>query len=281
MNERPPRFPEWLSLVAGTILSVVLGALFYFRTDLKSAVAAFAGLLGVAIALQLELLLQSRRLAAAQRSRELRAGRIEEVDWLPHVVDGMLTALHGIRDGQPVSLVSDLAKVELESCVERLRDLQRGHLTDQRPQEMDIVDILTLRTRHHLHATTGEAELTWWLRPEARYFLQRQADAVARGVAIERIFIYDVWTELHDEICRLQRKLGIEVYRIEARKIAGISYPDLIIWDDVCALSVDYNSAGDNTNSRFTFVTNEIRKLEHTFRIAKSAAELFEPHEPA
>jgi hypothetical protein len=277
MSERGSRSPEWLPLVAGTILSVVLGALFYFRTDLKTAVAAFAGLLGVAIALQLELLLQSRRLAVVQRSRELRAVRIEEVDWLPQVVDGTLTALQAIHGGQRVSVVSDLARMELESCVERLRDLQRGHLTDQRPQDGEIIDILTARTKHHLHATTGESELKWWLRPEASYYLQRQADAVRRGVAIERIFIYEAWTELHDEICRRQLGLGFKIYRVEARRIASLSYSDLIIWDDMCALSFDYNSAGNNTTTRFTFIPSEIRRLENTFEIAKSAAEEFDP----
>lgn len=277
MSERRGRFPEWLPLVAGTTLSIGLGALFYFRTDLKTAVAAFAGLLGVAIALQLELLLQSRHMVATQRRRELIAARIEEIDWLPQIVDDNLKALQAIRDGRPVPLVTTLAKMELESCAERLRDLQRGFLTDRQSQEVDIMDMLTLGAKVQLRATSGPAELTWWLGPEASFYLRRQTEAVRRGVAVERIFIYEDWSDVLDEICRRQRNLGIKVLRVEAKRLKGIRNPDLIIWDDSCAFSVEYNAVGAWVNSRFTFVSTEIRKLDSTFEIVKSAAEELPP----
>ena len=88
------RVPEWRPLVAGTALSVALGTFFYFRTDVKAALDTFAGLLGIAVALQLELLLQSRRTAAAEFERDRLAKR-EAVPWLPGILDDCLTALEG------------------------------------------------------------------------------------------------------------------------------------------------------------------------------------------
>jgi hypothetical protein len=61
-------------LIVGTVLSVVLGVLFYVRSDINTALGVFAGLLGVVIALQVQsVLLMHKRISITTKS-----GRIME-----------------------------------------------------------------------------------------------------------------------------------------------------------------------------------------------------------
>ena len=72
---------DWLAMVIGTALSIALGAFFYFRVDLNDALAAFAGLLGVAISLQVELLLRSHRSEHEQRSGMSWSIDSDDLEW--------------------------------------------------------------------------------------------------------------------------------------------------------------------------------------------------------
>lgn len=271
------RIPEWVTLVVGTALSVALGIFFYFRTDLKAAFATFAGLLGVTVALLLELLLQSRKATAAQLERDRLSRRIEAVPWLPGVLDDCLTALEGVHITHSGTMAVDMSRLVVEECRERLRDLQRGFLSQSASPEAEIIDLLTQQARGRIIATSPDEDLNWWKTPDGSYYLQRQKEAVARGVTVERIFIHRGWTTAHEETAAGQAALGFTVLRVSSDRVSGIRNSALIIWDRACGFIGEYNSSGSFISSRFTFSGSDIRQLETNFKLIRAAAEPWSP----
>lgn len=269
--------PEWLPLVAGAALSVGLGAFFYFRTDLKAAFAVFAGMLGVTIALQLEMLLQSRRAIAAEVQRDRLVRRIEAVPWLPSMLNDCLTALEGVHVTYQGTLAVDMTRVVVEDCRERLRDLQRGYLRRPSSPETGLIETLTVQASRQILAASGDEEVQWWSSPEAGFFLQRQHEAIGRGVSVQRVFIYGDWTAAHEEVAARQARLGITVLRVRTQQVEDIRDSALIIWDGKCGYIGEYNPSGAYISSRFTFSDIDIKQLENNFKMICAIAEPWTP----
>src|SRR4051812_27865505 len=128
MNSPPRRFESLRDpvLLIGTAVSVILGVLFYFRSDVGTALGVFAGLLGITITLQVQALVagQQRAVAASRTART--AEKIESISWLPEYVEQIVTTIAHVEDNLPEA-VSRLSRQTVDECVSRLTDLQRGH----------------------------------------------------------------------------------------------------------------------------------------------------------
>src|SRR5437868_6540731 len=97
MQRRGSRKSERLALIAGVVLSAVLGVFFYIRTDVATAMATCAGLVGIVITLQVESALRERRLADELTRQQRLISRVESIGWLPDLLDEALDALDEIE----------------------------------------------------------------------------------------------------------------------------------------------------------------------------------------
>lgn len=59
-------------------------------------------------------------------------------------------------------------------------------------------------------------------------------NAIKRGVHVQRIFIYDQWTDDLDSLARKQVSAGVDVRRLDIRKLSPQYHIDMVIWDDSC-----------------------------------------------
>src|SRR5687768_13450280 len=101
--------PKWLPTTLGVFISAGISIFFYIRTDLNTAFATFGGLIGVTIALQLEQLLQARRVAEDLRQNRLSLD-IQKRPWLVPLMEASMSALDSIERQYPNSVVRELTR---------------------------------------------------------------------------------------------------------------------------------------------------------------------------
>ena len=130
MQRRGSRKSERLALIAGVVLSAVLGVFFYIRTDVATAMATCAGLVGIVITLQVESALRERRLADELTRQRRLISRVESIGWLPDLLDEALGALDEIERRRAGTVAAELARKAFTAFLAQARDLRRGRYSD-------------------------------------------------------------------------------------------------------------------------------------------------------
>jgi hypothetical protein len=274
-REKPGRSKAW-TLGIGVVLSTVLGAFFYFRTDVNTAIATFAGLVGTTITLQVESLLRDREehehLTRQQRLFE----QLEVIPWLPDLLDHAIGAYTLIEQIYGDTMAVDLARKAFDDCRIRLEELQRGHYVtadaDESPNSP--VHALTEQLRESLLATSSGDDISWWLAPSlSRNYWRLNVEALKRGVTIKRIFIYRDWSGPLETLAMAQHQAGVQVLRVPEHQLPPILRLNIVIWDENCGLEPRHNAAGEWIASSFTFAARDLALLVDRFRLIESFAE--------
>lgn len=269
------------TLAVGTSSSVGLGVLFYFKTDLTTALASFAGLIGITITLQVDFLLRERaeREVATRQQRLMRG--IEAVVWLPDLLDQAIGALTAIEDDYDGTMAVDLARRAFEACLAQLKDLRRGHYfsADGDPSPSSPVTELNERVQHSIMASNSAADLGWWLGTSFgrdEYWRSNQR-ALARGVKITRIFIYETWSAEMDALARTQHAEGVRVMRVAVDLLPRTLRDSFVVWDGRCSYQDRVNGAGEWLGQDFTFAPQDVDLMIDHFKNIESTAELWPP----
>lgn len=272
-NDRSPM----LTLVIGVTLSTVLGVFFYFKTDLTTAVATFAGLVGTTITLQIESLLQERQSRESASRQQEFMRQIESTPWMPDLLNQAVDSYASIaRTYGGTATVLGLAYKAFEDCRTQLSELQRGRYITPDPDESpnSPTHVLTDRLQHTLLATSSGDDISWWLDSSlSRVYWQRNIEAMKRGVTIKRIFIYRDWTAEIESLVEAQHAAGVHIFRVAENRLPAALCLNIVLWDDVCALEPRHNSAGEWIASSFTFAAHELSLLHSRFALIESFAE--------
>lgn len=272
------------TLAVGTVSSVALGVLFYFKTDLTTAVASFAGLIGITITLQVDLLLRERA-EHEEATREQRlVRRIESVAWVPDLLDQAIGALIAIEDAYQGTMAVDLGRRAFETCLAQVKDLQRGHYfsADGDPSPTSPVTELNERVQHSILATSFLGDIDWWLGTSFgrdEYWRSNQR-ALARGVKITRIFIYENWSDELDALARTHHTEGVRVLRVARDLLPSSLRGSFVIWDGRCCFADRTNGAGEWIGQDFTFAPQDVALMIGHFKNIESSAEPW-PTSPA
>ncbi|GAA1388377.1 hypothetical protein [Catellatospora chokoriensis] len=255
------RIPSWLPTTLGAVASTALAAYLYAMTDLAAGIATLAGLIGITVALQLELLLRSKRAEFAEIRRNRIIAAIEQTPWLPGTLDGMLRHLRHVATAYDDTAAVGLARKAFDDCGHVLADLQRGiYVPRDGESSNELVNNLTGAARRSLRATTSDSELGFWTSDAGRRYLRlhrRDGSSLDK----QRIFIYHEWTPLHETVAAEQLELGIKVYTIPLRRLPAAQAIGIIIWDDTAALDLTFNAAGKDIFARFTFARQDVDRL--------------------
>ena len=268
---------QTLTLSIGIVLSVALGVVFYFRTDVSTAIACFAGLVGTTITLQVESLFRERRDREETTRQQRLVGRIEDFTWMPELLDNALGALSVIEQNYGGTMAVELARKAFDDCLTQLKDLQRGHYStpDDDYSPNSPVNALNERVKHSMSATSVGGDLDWWLGAtfgrDAYWRLNVQA--LERGVEIKRIFIYETWTDELEALAKTQHERGVRVLRV-ARHLLPISLQlNLVIWDGVCCFEPKHTPSGEYVGQSFTFAAQDVALMLDRFKAIESSAE--------
>jgi hypothetical protein len=270
----PPRWFDSFGdpvVIIGTAVSVILGVLFYVRSDVGTALGVFAGLLGITITLQVQALAVGQQRADAASKTVRTVEKIESISWLPEYVEQLVMLIGHVEENLPET-ATRLSRQTVDECVSRLTDLQRGHF---RPTYGDqrLFLTLTAEVANTMLATSAqEVDLGWWTSPRSDKYWQLQIEALKRGVKITRVFIYHDWNKPLADLAKMQADAGVTVYRVKRENIPPGLVADMVIWDRICGYETESNAAGQAIQNFFTFAAYDIDKLSRDFEIVRAVA---------
>jgi hypothetical protein len=275
MDGRGQNRSERVTLAVGVIVSVALGVFFYFKTDLATAMATFAGLIGTTITLQVESIFRERRVAEGVTRQQRLVSRIEAVGWLPDLLDQALNSIGVIEETYRGTAVVDLTREAVVECLARLRDLQRGRHITSAGDDSEFVFAMTQRAQRTLHATSPYTQTArQFSSPIGEHFWLLNQDALRRGVAIERIFIYRRWNDQLEALARRQHDAGVHTLRVAVDRLPPHLRLDLVIWDGTCCgVSNRSNSTGEPIDAVFTFAPDDLVTWRDHYAVIKSRSE--------
>jgi hypothetical protein len=268
-------------LVIGTLVSVALGVLFYLRQDLAPALATVAGVLGLVITLQVQAMLQDRRDAEHQSRVGSMIAAIEEIPWLPDVMEPALQAARHVEHEFEGTPAVNICREAFDRCLGTLVDLDRGHFSTPYGDRGLFLSLIK-NTRRMMCATSVPAvDFDWWLEPAGRQYWKAQVDALAQGVTIRRVFIYQTWPSELDALAREQAEAGVVVRRIHNDRLPPSLRIITAIWDGRCGHELSYTAGGDATADSFTVSATDLERLTRQFEAIERNAVAIDEEEPA
>jgi hypothetical protein len=269
---------ERLALIAGVVLSAVLGVFFYIKTDVATAMATYAGLVGIVITLQVESALRERRLAEELTRQQRLVNRVESIGWLPDLLDQALNALDEIEREQAGTVAADLARKAFAAFLAQTRDLRRGrYSTTLESVAVVLVHELTERAQHTLRGTIPGSDnpeyLQWWQSVRGQAYWRGDLEALRRGVAIHRVFLYQTWNDQLAALIEAQRASGVHTLRVAVEKLPPTLRVNLSIWDEAAGLERRGNAVGDLIDSDYVFTPPDVKAMIERYTMIESYAE--------
>jgi hypothetical protein len=172
--------------------------------------------------------------------------------------------------------VVGLARRTLEQCQAQLENLARGRYStadaDESPNSP--VNRLTAQARGSILATSAGSDLQWWQYSQStRGYWRLNREAMERGVIIRRILIYRTWTGELEQLAKQQHEAGVQILRVSEEQLPAPLRLNTVIWDDVCAMEPEYNSAGEWINTHFVFGAQDLALSLDRFKLIESCAE--------
>lgn len=185
------RASRYLALIALVITLVTTMMVFFVAKDelgaIRDLVAACIGLVGVTIALQLELLF---RMAERRRAADTFGRLLGELEQFPDllrvvapVIDASVSTLRSTRIDQFKREVFHL----LEHASAHLHELAQGRLHSGGLDNSLVLEVAA-KARTSVHGTTDAIDTDWWRSDDGQRFLESNRELVQRGVRVERVW---------------------------------------------------------------------------------------------
>jgi hypothetical protein len=267
-------------VAVGTLLSVGLAAGFYFYHELAPALATFAGLLGIIITLQIEEMTKERRRAEQETRLGGMLAKIERSDWLPDTVESMLDSVTRIEREYPDSPAVVACRQAMEECRDRLGNLESGRFQFPYTDNELALRMCQNMQREFVAISFASIDLRWWQAPEGRRYWDLQLDALARGVVVRRVFVYDDWSAELAAVAREQRDAGVVVRRVHQDTLPVGARGIIGIWDRMCGLEVSYDASGQAVLFSYTVAEADLDRLRRQFDLVERMAIDLDDSEP-
>lgn len=268
-------------LVIGIILSVGLSVIFYVREDTAQAMGTVAGLIGGMITLQVQTLLRDKRRIEHETRVGYMISTIEKIPWLPDLMEPMLRAAKHVEREFKGTPAEDACRDAFEDCLRTLADLERGHFRAPYGDNRLFLSLIKNCRTSMCVTSVPSVDLGWWLQPVGRQYWLAQVDAIARGIEIRRVFIYQEWTDDLDALAREQIAAGVHVRRVHADRLSPALRVITGIWDGTCGHELSYTAGGEAVHDSFTVSPPDLERLMRQFElIERSAVEIDEPDPP-
>jgi len=260
-------------LIIGTVCSVILGVVFYVRSDVPTGLGVIACLLGLLITMQVQTILIMHRKSEVNTRNARLSMTIERVPWMDTHIDRLARSAMNVNTEFADTPAIAAAERALLDCLERLDDLQRGRFNVPYG-DLDLVHRLTAQATTEIWATSVQnIDLEWWESPRSQHYWNLQKEAMARGVKITRIFIYNEWNAQMQVLARAQLAAGVKVLRIPVSQVRTEWRTDAVIWDQICTFETRNNAAGEPTTNLFSVARQDLAAISIQFvRLQQNAA---------
>lgn len=262
-------------LMVGLALSVGLAVVFYRYPYIEPALGVFAGLLGMILTVQVQFMVRERHRAEFETRLGSVVARLEKHPWLADIVEKVTVSAQNVQDVYGSTPAAGVGRQILTDAAGKLGELEAGHFYSPWDDNSIALDLVH-NTQHEMLVTSMPAiDLDWWHTPEGQRYWALQREALARDVAVRRVFIYDEWSEALDAIAQEQQRAGVEVRRVHRDDLPTNLVGIMGIWDDSCGHELEYTPTGDAVNFAFLVARPDLERLRRKFdRIERMAVPL-------
>jgi hypothetical protein len=260
-------------MLTGIALSLVLSITLYFVTTTSIVLGIALCILGIALTLQLEILMRLERKVRKEDKQSQLISLMEHVPWLSDEVREIavyLNSISAIEQGDGYLL--EVARKSLDECGRTLSDLTRGQIRVSN-EDNEALFAQTVKAKEYILATSvPHVDLKWWSSDIGRKYWEANLAALKRGVRIERIFIHQEWTDELRDLALQQARAGIVVWSVPRDKIPQGLRIDMIVWDQSFSYEIVLNSDGEEIANLYSVNSSEISRKLHIFEIIRSCA---------
>jgi hypothetical protein len=268
-DERPmttylPRFSDPIALI-GIAVSVGLGITLDVTGAATGVESLLAGLMGTTLSVVID---GSTRAERRYRLRHM----LEATPWLPGLVERTSNATAQIVQRYPDQVMEAEAHRLIRQLAEELEDMTRGRIN--RPQH-DYEHLMSgvANCRNTLDAVTNVVgNPHWWDTDLARRYWQANQAAVARGVRVRRVFIYDRLTPELTDLVAEQTKAGVQVAMAQRNALHPAAHTNFAVLDGSSAWQGQMNAHAEISGNVYIINRNDVDRLKDTFEQCWAAA---------
>jgi hypothetical protein len=163
----------------------------------------------------------------------------------------------------------DMLDAELRAVVNRavgdIEQLANGRM-ERAGSDTRHMLVLTAESRRRIAGITnvarrgGASRVDWWSSDFGQRYWQANIDALARGVAIERVFVYEHLDDQLQAIADEQRRAGVAVHLIDAAAVAPQYRANIVVWDDRCTWEARMDAYANITSNLFSYSPLDVRR---------------------
>jgi hypothetical protein len=252
----------------GTVLSIGLSVVLTVLASTSALLGFVVGLLGTAVALQVETLVRVEPADNIEDAVQLIHSRDDR-----NTIRGLLVAIASNTVEALNSREKILARESLETLIEteeRLRDVAAGRFR-RSAGEVSVLLEQTQRVQVSLKATTDLRDIPWWESYRGETFLAANASAISeRGVCVERVFFTD-GSDDFDSVIFSHRNVGIHCYKIMVADLAIGQFVNMTIFDDRLTHRDEHNPDGSPRNHLYSVNPRDVAASCRLFEQLKAA----------
>lgn len=131
------------------------------------------------------------------------------------------------------------------------------------------------RTKKYLRATSVyKMDDVFWMSSTGDKYLEANKRIIKNGGEVERIFIYDVWTEELAGLVKQQVEAGFTVYTVDSSQVPAHLRIDMIVFDSNFMYEAKLNAEGAPIGNVFSVNQSEITQKINLFNRIKTFAKL-------
>jgi hypothetical protein len=234
------------SLVIGTLLSVVSAFLLLLFDVTDFGLSFVIGLTGTTLAAVVDLIERSEY-----------ADVFRAPPWLRHEVARLgQSAQRVLAHGVPA--LDDELQAVVTRAAGDVELLANGRM-ERTASDTRHMLVLTAGAARRIAAITvvsqrdGANRVGWWATDFGKRYWQANLEALARGVAIDRAFVYESLDDGLEALADEQRQAGVNVFLMDAAGLAPQYRANTIVWDATCAWEARMDAYGNITGNLFSY----------------------------
>lgn len=255
----------------GCALSIALGIYSYELKNAEASGALLVGLVGAAVAFQLEILAKISEKTRRGEEYSALLRNFEEHPWMLRTVSLSVDAATRCLDETRVPQFAEQVRGEFEDLNLNMQRLAQGHLLCRSGDNTLMMDRYE-KAQSRVLGLSESADDTWWRSATGRHYLDLNRATTARGVKVERIFILDPTLPSIDDIIEENVQAGVETFVIMKADVPAELRLNLTLFDDVLGHEDHTNADGKTVEYLYTTNPSDLARLCNVFQRLRSLA---------
>lgn len=256
-------------ILAGGVTFSIVVALVLYLIGLETIFSTLIALLGIMISLQIDTI---SRMEAGQRDIKKNADlweKMGEVPWLHPLVGGIIESTHTIAEELGNDVFVATAKRDLEESLQNLQEYASGNLQTRFDDFEPVIAAVESAQSSVFAISILEAEESWWQSWIGRKYWEANTRAIARGVAVERVFVLRD-SEQAPPVIDEQIRAGVTAYVATIEQLSKDTQRDIAIIDGRFLYEGVVDSQGNRTGNNLSVNQSRINKGLQTFQYVRA-----------